>query len=366
MRAGARPDPRATLLHAEFEAHRAHLWRHCYRLTGSAADADDLVQDTFRRALERPPADLSRTLRAWLVQVATNLGRDALRARKRRDYAGPWLPTPIETLQSASALPAPSEAYYGALESVSFAFLTALEVLSPSQRAVLLLRDVLDYSVCEAAEALSMSESNVKTTHHRARKLMASYEQGSLPITEERIAATREALRALCVHLLSHNVPALEALLARDVCAYNDGGGEFFAAQRPVLGVARVIKLHLKVLRRTRCRFQIRDINGLPALVADVPSSNPRLARRSVTVVTLNARGEIARIDAVVATDKLRAIDFASLAEPTLPELGAMLVAGLRAPGVRRWAPSLLRRLQASLMAERGRATRKTLHRHSR
>ena len=76
------------------ESHRALLWKVCYRMTGSAADADDLVQETFARALERPPADQGRELRPWLLRVAINLSRDQLRARKRRGYAGSWLPSP--------------------------------------------------------------------------------------------------------------------------------------------------------------------------------------------------------------------------------------------------------------------------------
>jgi RNA polymerase sigma-70 factor (ECF subfamily) len=77
-----------------FEAHRRALFGLCYRMTGSAADAEDLVQETFRRALERPPRDLDAPLRPWLVRVATNLAIDALRRREREGYFGPWLPAP--------------------------------------------------------------------------------------------------------------------------------------------------------------------------------------------------------------------------------------------------------------------------------
>src|SRR5207247_2771327 len=77
--------------------HRRFLWGLCYRMLGSAADAEDVVQDTFVRAMERPPRDLAQPVRPWLVKVALNLSRDALRRRRRREYVGPWLPSPIDT-----------------------------------------------------------------------------------------------------------------------------------------------------------------------------------------------------------------------------------------------------------------------------
>src|SRR5262249_61740237 len=91
---GAAADP---ALSAAFAEDRRFLWGLCYRLTGCAADADDLVQETFVRAIERPPARRDQPWRPWLVRVALNLGRDLLRRRRRRRYVGPWLPSPIET-----------------------------------------------------------------------------------------------------------------------------------------------------------------------------------------------------------------------------------------------------------------------------
>ena len=105
-----------------------------------------------------------------------NLARDALRRRKRRLYVGPWLPSPVETgdLEDPGAEPAlGTDARYDLRESASYAFLVALEALTAQQRAVLLLRDVLDYSVRETAQAPALSGGpNVKTTHHRARHAM--------------------------------------------------------------------------------------------------------------------------------------------------------------------------------------------------
>src|SRR5262249_19981032 len=124
---------------------------------GSAADADDIVQETFVRWLAQPTAELSPS---WLTRVATNLGIDALRERRRRGYPGPWLPAPVADDLGGSIDLLPSDEIdpgtrYDLAESATLAFLIALEALGPRQRAVLLLRDVLGYSSSEAADALA-------------------------------------------------------------------------------------------------------------------------------------------------------------------------------------------------------------------
>ncbi len=110
------------------------LWGLCYRLTGVAADADELVQETFVRALEHAPDAGDDERRRWLVRVATNLGLDHLRERRRRSYIGAWLPSPVETSQPSDAT---VDAQYERREAVSYAFLIALEQLQPKARAVL-------------------------------------------------------------------------------------------------------------------------------------------------------------------------------------------------------------------------------------
>ena len=105
-----------------YDEHRPALFGLCYRMTGSAADAEDLVQETFRRAIERPPADPEAPLAPWLKRVATNLCIDALRRRQRERYFGPWLPTPIDTERVRDDLEPGPEARYGVLESASAAF----------------------------------------------------------------------------------------------------------------------------------------------------------------------------------------------------------------------------------------------------
>lgn len=297
-----------TTAHASFAQHRPLLWKLCYRMTGSAADADDLVQDTFARLLERPPEDAARDLKPWLVQVALNLSRDQLRRRKRQAYVGPWLPSPIET-ENLDRNVQP-EARYSELESVTLAFLVALEALSPSQRAVLLLRDVLGYSVDETATALSITASNVKTTHHRARAAVESYDRERVVLDEALQRKTRDALNRFMVRLLLGDTEALEDMLAADAVARNDGAGEFFAARVPVTGAERIITFHRNVQRSLPPLFALREINGLPAIVGQFTVAQKGTGDRFVFSVSLNAAGQITRLDTIVATRKLTHMRF--------------------------------------------------------
>ena len=312
-------DPPAAYAEA-FRSHQRFLWGLCYRLTGCAADADDVVQETFVRALAHPPEGTGESWRPWLVRVAMNLGRDVLRRRKRQGYVGPWLPSPIETGNEESP-PAyepevgptmTTEGRYELLESVSFAFLLALEALTPQQRAVLLLRDVFDYSVHATAEALGLSESNVKTTHHRARRVMQAYDRSRRLPTRELQEQTRAALGRFVAALAEQDVTAVEALLAESVRAVNDGAGEFFAARVPILGAARVARFHLNITRRHGADglFAIRSINGLPALVGEFSAVRRGEPPRIVMQCELGADGRIERLHSVVASRKLTAIRF--------------------------------------------------------
>ncbi len=301
-----------------FGEHRRFLWGLCYRLTGSAADADDLVQETFVRAMERPPARTDEPWRPWLVRVALNLGRDLLRRRRRRGYTGPWLPAPIETGDDV-APPAvepvvdarhTTEGRYDLLESVSFAFLLALEALTPLQRAVLLLRDVFDYTVEEAADALGVSAANVRTTHHRARRAMAAYDRRRCVPGRDLQQRTRAALERFLAALTQGDLPAVEAMLADDVEARSDGGGEFQAARRPIRGRSRVARFYWNLARRggQAARITLRMLNGLPAAVVELAPAGDRLAPRFVTRVDVDADGRIVAVHSVLASAKLTAI----------------------------------------------------------
>ncbi len=302
-----------------YQAHHRAIWALCYRMTGSAADADDLVQDTFARALERPPARLDAPLAPWLVKVAINLSRDLLRRRRRRGYHGTWLPGLLETgaepqpsVEAIMSDGASTEARYDLMESVSFAFLLALEALTPTKRAVLLLREVFGYSVKETSVALDLSEANIKTTLHRAKKEMESYDRRrSVPTEAERLAHF-EALTRFFTLLQSDDVAGLERLLADDVRATSDGGGEFMAAKITVVGRGRVLKLfrNLAARRGSPLWFDLRQLNGFPAVLAVMEPGLPSEATRMAFRLELDAAGRIVELQTILATRKLHGVRF--------------------------------------------------------
>jgi len=293
-------------LAVQLEASRAYLWALAYRLTGCAADADEITQETLARALERPP---SGKLRHWLTRVAVNLGRDELR-RRRRGYVGEWLPSPVPADEPPSLEPIElhpgAEARYSLLESASVAFLVALEALTPAQRAVLLLRDVFEMSVSEVSRSLGLSEGNVKVIHHRARALMARYDGERQPIDAGLRERTRAVMESFLTALATGDAAAAARLLAPSARAQSDGGGEFVAALLPINGRERVLRFLLGISRKTPVAgYEVRELNGLPALVAEVEQRPARWAPRFVMWTELDGKGRIAWVRLVLATRKL-------------------------------------------------------------
>jgi RNA polymerase sigma-70 factor (ECF subfamily) len=296
-----------------FRSDERFLWGLCYRMSGSAADADDLVQETFARALAHPPPRTDEPLRPWLVRVAMNLSRDHLRRRKRRAYVGPWLPALVDTGDESAvpghepAQPLSTEGRYDLLESVSLAFLLALEALTPRQRAVLLLADVFDYSTREIADALDLSQPNVKTTHRRARKAMESYDRARRVPTSEMQERTRNALVRFLTAIAAQDVASVEAQLAEGVISYNDGAGEFQAARLPVVGRGKVALFFTKLNRGEAevPKGTLRNFNGSPSALLEYSSPEHKGARRVVFSIDLDEQGAIDRIYVVLATEKL-------------------------------------------------------------
>ena len=293
-----------------FAAHRDLLWGLGYRMLGSAADADEVVQETFVRLLERPPADTRAALRPWLLRVGSNLARDMLRRRRVRGYDGPWLPSPVPDTRLGLAYDAP-EARYELAESAGFAFLLALEALNETQRAVLVLRDVFDLSTAEAADALELSTANVKTTLHRARRALADYDADRRRLSPERVARTGEALHGFATALAAGDREAVLGWLADDAVALNDGGGEFVAARLPVRGAAKVAALYLGVVGQRGGVGLAAPVvcNGVPILIYEGAPPRPDYAPRGALRVEVDATGrKIVAVHSILASAKLTAI----------------------------------------------------------
>lgn len=299
---------RPVAIEAAFRTHERRLWGLSYRITGVAADADDVVQEAFVRAVAAPAALEGVDLERWLVRVATNLSLDCLRRRKRRRYVGPWLPAPVE---ATSELAADAERELDRAEQVSYAFLVALEALSPRARAVVLLLDVLDYGVAEVARILEITEVNVRVLHHRARRALARFDVEVVASPEVR-ARQRTALEQLLVCLLSQDAAGMAALLTEDVRSITDGGGRYTALPTPLVGRAPVIRFHLETARRRApvSRTELRVINGVAALVVTTRPLRPQMAPRLVLRCEVDAAGRIRELHTILNPRKLTAVRF--------------------------------------------------------
>ena len=300
-----------------FDEHKRLLWGMCYRMTGSAADADDIVQDTFVRALEKPPTDTEAPLRPWLVKVAMNLSRDQLRRRHRREYFGPWLPSPVLTegdngfiLDHRVVTESTPVTRYDLMESVSMAFLLAMEALTPAQRAVLILRDVFDYSTNETAEALEMSEANIKVTLHRARRIMGSYDKNQASNFSERVVQMRATLQRFLSLLTTGDVQGVKKMLAADVVLVSDGGGEVNALAEPMYGREKVLRLIAKLYEANRdvTSTSLQNVNGEPTILIDRSRVRPGHASFFTMHCELDESSQIRRFNFVFAPSKLAAL----------------------------------------------------------
>jgi RNA polymerase sigma-70 factor, ECF subfamily len=242
---------------------RPYLLGVAYRLLGSAADAEDVVQEALVRASR---IDDARSPRALLTTIVTRLCLDELRsARRRREaYVGPWLPSPVVT-GDPGVEPGRPDQRLDAVESVSIGLLLLLEALTPHERAVLVLRDVLDLEFAEIAAAVDRSEAACRQLLHRARAHVAARRR-RFPASAERRDLAARFLGALT----RGDVAAMVELLAADATAVADHGGKAKAMQRPVTGADRVARLLAGLAGKgARAGVAITPawINGNPAVL---------------------------------------------------------------------------------------------------
>jgi RNA polymerase sigma-70 factor (ECF subfamily) len=245
-----------------FVAHRSLLFTVAYEMLGSAADAEDVVQETWLRWVSVDQAGV-RDPRAFLVRIVTRKALDRLRAlaRRREDYVGEWLPEPLLT--------SPDVAEDVELaDSLSMAMLLVLETLTPTERAVFVLHDVFDLGYDELAEAIEKSPAAVRQIEHRARAHVAARRPREIVSPAE----TRAAFEAFMRAVETGDLQCLADVLAPDVVALSDGGGIRKALPRPVVGADKVARVLLAGLRQYPVSIEPTQLNGWPALILRIDS----------------------------------------------------------------------------------------------
>ncbi|MFF3226739.1 RNA polymerase sigma-70 factor [Nocardia suismassiliense] len=242
-----------------FLAHRNLLFTVAYEMLGSAADAEDVLQETWLRWVD---VELSQVLdqRAYLVRITTRQALNRLRTMQRRKeaYVGPWLPEPLLT--------APDVALDVELaESVSMALMLVLETLSPTERAVFVLREVFDVGYDEIAAAVDKSPAAVRQIAHRARQHVDARRPRSVVTPSQTLAALESFQRAL----ETGNPQALLDILAPEVVLMSDGGGIKQAARRPIMGADKVVRFVTGGLGKNEAALSTVPamVNGGPALL---------------------------------------------------------------------------------------------------
>ncbi|WP_329438512.1 RNA polymerase sigma-70 factor [Streptomyces canus] len=274
-----------------FVTHRSLLFTIAYEMLGSAADAEDVLQETWLRW-----ADVDRSQvhepRAYLVRAVTRqaLNRTRTLSRRREDYVGEWLPEPLLTHPDVAD-------DVELAESVSIAMLTVLETLGPAERAVFVLREVFDFPYEEVAEAVGKTPAAVRQIARRARSHLAA--------RQSRVRVSRSEHKAVVARFVAAlhtgRIEDLMEIMAPDVVFIADGGGFSGAALAPVHGAGLVATM-LAGTDRTTSKTTAVWLNGAPAIRIDSDGG-----RAAVSVVVEN--GRITRIYATSNPQKLTRLD---------------------------------------------------------
>ncbi|WP_327656329.1 RNA polymerase sigma-70 factor [Streptomyces sp. NBC_00483] len=276
-----------------FVTHRSLLFTVAYEMLGSAADAEDVLQESWLRWAEADRTEV-RDPRAYLVRIVTRQSLNRLRtlSRRREDYVGQWLPEPLLT--------SPDVADDVELaESVSIALLTVLETLGPTERAVFVLREVFDVPYGEIAEAVGKSPATVRQIARRARDHVAARQPRIKVARTEQQAVVERFLAAL----RTGNLQGLMEVMAPDVVMIADGGGRVAAALAPLIGVDVVAKL------LASAQAKVTELTATPAWFNAAPSARIEFdgVPAAVSVVVKDAR--ITHIYVVRNPAKLTRID---------------------------------------------------------
>jgi RNA polymerase sigma-70 factor (TIGR02957 family) len=238
-----------------FVLHRNLLFTVAYEMTGSAADAEDVLQETWLRWAE-VAHDQVRDPRAYLVRITTRLSLNRLRTvkRQRETYVGPWLPEPLLTTPDVAE-------DVELADAVSVAMLHVLETLTPSERAVFVLREVFDLPYDDIAAAVDKSTAAVRQIAHRARH----HVEARQPRIEVSLRERQTVVDRFLAAVGTGDIQSLMDVLAPDVVLVTDGGGKKRAALRPILGRDKVMRF-LAGVADPRAVAELRTVNGSPAL----------------------------------------------------------------------------------------------------
>ena len=294
-----RPDPATEA----FLAHRNLLFTVAYEMLGSAADAEDVLQETW---LRWAGVDLGivRDQRAYLVRITTRQALRRLRTlgRRKESYVGSWLPEPLLTTPDVAE-------DVELAESVSMAMLLVLETLTPTERAVFVLRDVFDVAYDEIAEAVGKSPAAVRQIAHRARAHVAARRPRGIISPAE----TRHALQAFQRAAETGDLQRLLDILAPDVVFLGDGGGVVQAVRVPVVGAGKVARLLATGLGRIRAAASLQSASLQPAQVNGYPALILRLDGQIDTVIAVRLDdGLITGLYAVRNPEKLSRMEQAT------------------------------------------------------
>jgi RNA polymerase sigma-70 factor, ECF subfamily len=255
MRTPARPEDGD----AVFEEHRSLLFGIAYRMLGSVADAEDVVQDAWLRWSAADRSDVVAP-RAYLVRVVTNTALNRLRSVKarRESYIGPWLPEPLVVAPDVAE-------NVEAAESVSMAVLVVLETLTPLERAVFVLREVFGYGYDEIAASLERSDGSVRQLAHRAREHVQARRPRFAPGRAEQRRVTKAFLSACA----GGDLDRLMSMLAPGVRLIADSGGKARAPRRVIEGSGKVARFLVAVAGgAVGLDVRFTDVNGGTAIVA--------------------------------------------------------------------------------------------------
>jgi len=257
------PDPKVTIRLATFDQYRSLLFSVAYRMLGSVADAEDMLQETFIRWQQAPDEEI-RSPRAFLVTIISRLCINHLQSARvqREEYVGQWLPEPIITRPGSDPLE-----IVRVDESLSMAFLVMLERLTAVERAVFLLREVFEYEYSEIAAVLSQSEANCRQILSRAKQHVSAIRPRFKTSSQKKSDLLERFLKATS----DGDIQGLVALLSSDVVLHSDGGGKAIAAPNLIQGadnVARGIFGGLQKIVPNNLVRRVMEINGEPGVVS--------------------------------------------------------------------------------------------------